>query len=81
MASAHRAFDVLELVFGGCVHYRDDPGKAVVIISGPGLGPNSLSFGPGEVVCDGLSITRITSTEVVFDYRGYEISRRHGADR
>ncbi len=81
LASAHRAFDALELVFGGSVHYRDDPGKAVVIISGPSLGPNSLSFGPGEVVCDGLSITRITSTEVVFDYSGYEISRRHGTDR
>ncbi|MEE2712947.1 MAG: type 4a pilus biogenesis protein PilO [Planctomycetota bacterium] len=81
LASAHRAFDALELVFGGCVIYRGDLAKAVIIISGSSLGSNPHSFSPGEVVSDGLTITKITNTEVVFAYKGYEISRRHGADR
>lgn len=69
-ASAYRAFEKMELTFGGCVTYEDDPKKAVIIING-------RSFGPDEVVADGLTITKITKTEVIFDYKGLEMSRLH----
>ncbi|MAG55794.1 MAG: hypothetical protein CMJ83_05845 [Planctomycetes bacterium] len=73
-ASAHRGFDAMKFKFGGCVTYEDDPQHAVIIING-------RSFGPTELVAEGLVIKSITPTEVVFDYEGYRVSRRHAAMR
>jgi Tfp pilus assembly protein PilO len=73
-AKVYRSFDELKFAFGGCIIYSDDPGQAVIIIDG-------RSFGPGEVVGDSLMIKAITQTEIVFNYQGLEVSRRHGEDR
>ena len=69
-ASARQKFEGIELEFGGCVTYRDDPKAAVVIING-------RSFGPTEVVAEGLVIKEINASVVTFEYQGYEVKRRH----
>ena len=69
-ATAYRDFGALKLAFGGAVIYEASPEKAVVIING-------RAFSPREVVSDGLTITEISKTTVVFAFRGYEMSRRH----
>ncbi len=72
-ASLHVEFASRAFAFGGCICYQGDPRQSVVII-------NEKSYGPGESVEDGLVILSINTTEVVFDFKGITVSRRHSGD-
>ena len=69
-ALAHREFQGMELTLGGCICYGNDPSRAVVII-------NDRSFSPGETVQSGLVVKSVSSTSVVFDFRGVTVEKRY----
>jgi hypothetical protein len=70
MAKAHLEFESMKFVVSGCVVYKGDPNQSVAIINGK-------SYSPGELVADDLKVTSVTPSELVFDFRGVRMVRRH----
>lgn len=69
-ARAYLEFERMSFVVSGFVCYADRPAQSVAIINGK-------SYSPGELVADDLRITAITPAEVMFDFRGVPMARRH----
>jgi Tfp pilus assembly protein PilO len=69
LAEAHLEFEAKELVFGGSVYKKKNPGDSVVII-------NQRAYSPGEMIEEGLVVKAITAGEVTFDFRGITVTRR-----
>jgi len=67
-AKAHLDFHALSLSFGGAVCFENDPAHAVAIING-------RSYGPGESVDHDLVVKTISSSSILFDYRGVAVSQ------
>jgi Tfp pilus assembly protein PilO len=67
-AKAHLDFLALALSFGGAVCFENDPAHAVAIING-------RSYGPGESVDHDLVVKTISSSSILFDYRGVAVTQ------
>jgi Tfp pilus assembly protein PilO len=70
LAKAHLEFEAMKFVVSGCVVYKGDASQSVAIINGK-------SYSPGELVADDLKVTAVTPSELVFDFRGVRMTRRH----
>jgi Tfp pilus assembly protein PilO len=67
-AQAEADFDGRSFQFGGTVVYKDAPDRSVAIING-------RPYMPGDRLDDETTVTSISASEVVFEFRGRRVAR------